>query len=305
MSNFKLKLQDKAPELLSIGGIAGFVVATVLACRATWKSKDKIEECKEVCAELESDVANQVVDVETAKRCKKEIVVKTAAVTAKEFLPAAIVMTASIYCSVKSNKLHSNRTAAATAAVATLSNMFERYRRNVIADQGAEKDLEYRLGSKNEVVEREYVDENGKKKKSKETIKVIDPNDFTNDSFCKVFDASSGFYEDSAEYNISFLKAKEKELNRQLKRKGYLFLNDVLESIDLPAMAAGQFMGWLHEKDNRLNGPNSFSFNMINDYNHRTLNGYEPVVILNLKPDGNIYSLLYKTPDQEMPLLNR
>ncbi|MBO7450887.1 MAG: hypothetical protein J6U54_11020 [Clostridiales bacterium] len=59
----------------------------------------------------------------------------------------------------------------------------------------------------------------------------------------------SVFSDPDAEYAKGYLKTAEKYMNDRLKNDGYLFLNEVLQSLGVPIIKEGQLNGWIWDRD--------------------------------------------------------
>ena len=192
---------------------------------------------------------------------------------------------------IKNNQL--KRTAFALAGTTAA---FEGYRRNVIEDLGEEKDWEYLHNVKTRKVEKTEIDpETGEEKKVTEEVKEFestgDPDMPAGYSrWARYFDESCAEWEKDPSYNLAFLKARESEANRRLRRDGYLFLNDVYDMLGIPRTFEGQIYGWRYKKNNPT-GDNFVDFGLTNGASERVrsfVNGYENVILLDFNVDGDI-----------------
>lgn len=52
-----------------------------------------------------------------------------------------------------------------------------------------------------------------------------------------------------AEYNWLFLRQQQNWANDMLQARGFVFLNDVLDTLGLSRMPIGQLVGWIYGKD--------------------------------------------------------
>ncbi len=135
------------------------------------------------------------------------------------------------------------------AAYAAIDKSFKEYRGRVIERFGEQVDTELKYGIKAKKFEEIEVDpETGKEKKVKKTVMVADPN--LQSDYAVYFDSKSRNYETNPDYNRMFLKAQQAFANDKLQTRGHLFLNEVLDDLDLPRTPAGQIVGWT--KDGRM-----------------------------------------------------
>lgn len=299
LSKIKLNAQKHSPEVFMVVGILGVIGGTIMACKASTKVKDvieeknnKIEEIKEKHSTLEEGESLEVSEKEEKKEITK-VYVETGLKFVKLYGPAVVIGTLSIGSILSSNQIIKKRNVALTAAYKAVDTGFKEYRERVVKRFGKELDQELRFGVKQEKIETEYVDENGKKKKKKESVAVIDG--LNASEYAKFFDASSCHYEKNAEYNLNFLVNAQSMANDKLRRQGYLFLNEVYDMLDIPRTKAGQVVGWVFDEEHP-NGDNYIDFGIFNvnrPANRDFVNGLEPVILLDFNVDGNILDLMY------------
>ena len=133
------------------------------------------------------------------------------------------------------------------------------------------------------------IDENGNKKKSKETVTVMDESKNT-DPFTYIFDESSCCWNKSKGVNKDTLFIKQCFWNNRLTVRGYVFVNEILEDLDLPRCEQGQYYGWIYDDSNDSTTQNYITFNISDDTisGRNFLQGYDPSVMITLNPDGFI-----------------
>ena len=94
--------------------------------------------------------------------------------------------------------------------------------------------------------------------------------------------------------NLFFLKRQQDWANERLKARGYLFLNEVYESLGIPRTKAGQVVGWVYDAKNPK-GDNYVDFGIYNLHDEKArdfVNGYERSIWLDFNVDGNILDLI-------------
>ena len=82
----------------------------------------------------------------------------------------------------------------------------------------------------------------------------------------------------------------------KLKNDGFLFLNDVYDSLGIPKTEAGQIVGWIYD-ENDPERDNCVDFGIYNIHrvaNRDFINGIEPVILLDFNVDGDILHELSK-----------
>ena len=283
-----MKLKKHSPEILVVAGIAGTVVSAVLACKATTKVAEILDETKGTLDTIHEGMETGAINGQeyTTEDGKKDTVVvyaQTGMKLAKLYGPAIILGTLSITSILASNNIHRKRNVALGAAYAAIDKSFKEYRGRVIERFGEQVDTELKYGIKAKKFEEIEVDpETGKEKKVKKTVMVADPN--LQSDYAVYFDSKSRNYETNPDYNRMFLKAQQAFANDKLQTRGHLFLNEVLDDLDLPRTPAGQIVGWTKD------GPDGYVNFRIVEVERETEDGrHEPALLLDFNVEGNIW----------------
>ena len=87
------------------------------------------------------------------------------------------------------------------------------------------------------------------------------------------------------EYNLMYLKTQERYANDILRHRGYIFLNEVCDMLDIPKTKVGQIVGWVYDEENPL-GDNYVDFGI--HQNENFVNGLKNVFALDFNVNGNI-----------------
>ena len=287
----KLKFKGKkySPEILVVAGVIGAITSAVMACKATTKLDEIVDDHKEKVDAIHKaieDPESLPAEYDPEKDGKKDLVIvytQTSLKVAKLYAPSVILGSLALGSLVGSNHILKRRNAALTAAYATVESAFKKYRANVVDKYGSEVDCQLR----NSIKAVEVEDKKGKKKK--EEISDLDEGS----DFSRFFDQTSPYWEPDAVYNKWFLNGAQARLNDRLKRDGYLFLNTAYEELGMEPTKAGQVMGWVYDAENP-NGDNYVDFGIyhVSKANQEFVNGDEPVALLNFNIDGNIYDLM-------------
>lgn len=283
-----MKLKKHSPEILVVAGIAGMVVSAVLACKATTKVAEILDETKGTLDTIHEGMETGAINGQeyTTEDGKKDTVVvyaQTGVKLAKLYAPAIILGTLSITSILTSNNILRKRNVALGAAYAAIDKSFKEYRGRVIERFGEQVDTELKYGIKAKKFEEIEVDpETGKEKKVKKTVMVADPN--LQSDYAVYFDSKSRNYETNPDYNRMFLKAQQAFANDKLQTRGRLFLNEVLDDLDLPRTPAGQIVGWTKD------GPDGYVNFRIIEVERETEDGrHEPALLLDFNVEGNIW----------------
>ena len=293
----ELKTIKHSPEILAGVGVVGVVGSLVMACKATTKLSDILEDSKEQLDKIKEVAADPAYEEkysqDDAKKDTTITYVQTAMKVTKLYAPSVILCASSLGCLLASNNILKKRNAALSAAYMTVDKSFKEYRKRVADRFGEEVEKEIRYNIKAEEITK--VDENGNE--VTETVKVMDGTDDPNSysDYARFFDESCAAWQNDAEYNLTFLKAQQQYANDLLKARGRLFLNEVYRMLGIDETKAGQVVGWVYNPDNPT-GDNFVDFGIYNMQRERVrafVNGYEPNILLDFNVDGVIWNLAW------------
>ena len=296
VNNSKNAVQKHSPEILAGVGVVGVVASTVMACKATMKLNDILEESKETrdkIKEVENNPAYE--DKYTPEDAKKDLTInymQTSMKIAKLYAPAVLLGSASLGCLLASNDILRKRNAALSAAYMTVDKGFKEYRQRVAERFGEEVEKEIRYNIKAEEIETTVVNEDGSEVTIKETVKTMDPNLYSD--YARFFDEFNPNWQNDPEYNLMFLKSQQQYANDLLIARGRLFLNEVYDMLGMERSKAGQVVGWVYNEANP-SGDNFVDFGIYDLHKERTrafVNGLEPSILLDFNVDGNIWDLM-------------
>lgn len=289
-----------SPEILMITGVVGIITSGVMACKATLKVNDILEEAKSDIEKVHTVLNDESVTEEKysemdSKKDLAAIYVQTGLKLAKVYGPSLIIGTLSITSMFASNNILRKRNVALAAAYAVVDKSFKEYRGRVIDRFGEEVDRQIKYNLKTMKVDEVITDENGKEKKVKKKIEVGGPDMYS--PYAIIFDETNPYWEKDAELNKFFLQSRQAQANDKLRANGYLFLNDVYEMLGHEKTKAGQVVGWVYDPDFG-EGDNYVDFGLYDIYTKPKyeaeakaafINGYERSVIVDFNVDGNIW----------------
>jgi Family of unknown function (DUF6353) len=274
----ELFLKKHGPVILTSAGVAGFVATTYLTGRAVLKSQEKIAKLK---ARQEQITSHELDEVYTKKDQAQEVGdlwVHEGIEILKDFAPAIVTGSVSIFCIVASHGMMRNKQAALAAAYTALDTGFRAYRKRVEDEIGPERELQlYRAGR---LLEREEGADPA-------LPCEYDYSDILPSPYAKFFDEMSPNWSKTPEYNLFFLRSQENYANDRLKIHGFVFLNEVYESLGLPRSQAGQIVGWKLDGD----GDKYISFGIYDIWDESSrafVNGVESAILLDFNVDGPI-----------------
>ena len=295
--NVGFSIKKRSPEILIVTGVVGVVTSTVMACKATTKLNDILDSAKDDIEAIHDAAAHpedlpQEYTVEDSKKDLAIVYTQTGLKVAKLYAPAVVIGTLSLTAIFASNNILRKRNIALAAAYATIDKSFKEYRGRVVERFGKELDRELRYNIKAKEVEETVVDENGKKKKVKETVNIVDPN--TISDYARIWCEGNEGWTKDPEYNLSYLKILQAQANNRLQSRGHLFLNEVYDMLGFSRTKAGNIVGWVYNEKNP-SGDNFVDFGIYDVNNQATarfVEGIERNILLDFNVDGPIIDQL-------------
>lgn len=262
------KFKKHSPEILVVAGVVGIVTSTVMACKATTKVNDIVEESKETIEKIHDAVENhkhtsdgEEYTQEVANKDLAIVYVQTGWKFAKLYGPAVALGVASIGCMIGSNQILRKRNVALAAAFTAVDTSFKEYRGRLIDKFGKDLDRELRYGIKAKEIEERVVDENGNESTVTKTVEVVDPN-AVHDIYSIVWQEGNNGWTKSPELNKFFLIQTQNQANDKLRLNGILTLNEVYDMLGAPRTKYGQLAGWVYTKDSSI-GDNFVDFGLF------------------------------------------
>ena len=121
----------------------------------------------------------------------------------------------------------------------------------------------------------------------KVTTPVAEMTNHTPSDYARFFDETCIGWTKDPEYNLTFLKDRQRYVNDMLKAKGHLFLNEVYDLLSIPRTKAGAMVGWIYDEKNAPDC-NKVDFGIYDERNLDFVNGYKNIALLDFNVDGNI-----------------
>ena len=289
-------IKKHSPEILAVAGGVGVVASAVMACKATLKVNDILDDAKNTVEKIhEVREMPEMVDKYTEEDGKKDLAIayiQTGVKLIKLYGPSVLLGAASLGCIFTSHKILRKRNMALAAAYATVDRGFKEYRNRVVERFGKELDRELKYNIRAKEIEEVVVNEDGTQTSVENTVEAVDPNVYS--EYARFYDDGCLGWSKSSEDNLYFLKCQQNHANELLQAKGHLFLNEVYDMLGIPRTKAGQVVGWVYDKDN-CTGDNFVDFGIYDLYNERArafVNGHERTILLDFNVDGNVWDLL-------------
>ena len=291
-----LKIKKHSPEILLATGTVGIVASTVMACKATLKVEEIVDEAKEKIDTIHNVSADPAMaekySEEDGKKDLAIVYTQTAVKFIKLYGPSVTIGVASLACMIGSNRILNKRNAALAAAYAAVDKSFKEYRGRVIERFGKQMDRELRYNIKAQEIEETTVDANGKETVTKKTVDVMDPNSYS--QYAIVFDDSNEGWDPDPERSKYFLIQQQNWANERLKSRGHLFLNEVYDMLGAKRTKAGAQVGWVYDEKN-CEGDNFVDFGIFDTNSPKArdfVNGIEKVIVLDFNVDGYILDMI-------------
>jgi hypothetical protein len=282
-----LTTKANSPQILFAGGLVGVVGGAVLACRATLKVGEVLDEFKsdiEAVKKIREDGQigpddegkSRPVPEDEANKMMAYVYISGTAKLAKLYAPAVAVGAFGVAALTCSHYTLLSRNASLTAAYATLAEAYDAYRERVKKELGEEKEKDLYLGR---TLEKFANEETGKI----EEHYVVDPNRMS--PYSKWFDEGNPNFQKNAEYNRLFIQGVQNYANNILHARGAIMLNEVYDMLGIERTQAGAVVGWVISND----GDNSVDFGMHEARNSDFLNNREPRILLDFNVDGVVF----------------
>ena len=273
------QLKKHSPEILAVAGTVGVVASTVMACKATTKLHDVLEDSKNQVNQVHEVLENKSIPAEkySEEDGKKDIAViytQTTLKVIKLYAPAVILGALSLTSILTSNKILRKRNVALAAAYTAVDKGFKEYRANVIERFGKDLDRELRFNVKAKEIEETVVNDNGEE----ETVKkVVNEATIGKSEYARFYDDGCKGWEKDPEYNLMFLRHVQDYLNDLLRTRGHVFLNEAYDQLGIPRTKAGAIVGWVYNEKNPV-GDNYIDFGIYDPKDEKArdfVNGYE------------------------------
>lgn len=276
-----LILQKYAPELMLVGGLSAFIVAAVMASKASMRAQEAIDDSKDDIDQIKKgEEHNELVPQDQYQRDLVMAYARSGMRFVKLYGPSVSLGAAGVFCILGSHGLMRKRQVAIVAAYNLVSQSFNEYKKRVIEKIGDAEEYSLRHGTTLETVE--AIDsQTGKKKKVK--AQVIGEKTHPSE-YARFFDESSHLWQKDAATNRFFLSMKQNYLNDLFISRGHVLLNEVYDELGLPRSQAGCIVGWVKGK-----GDQYIDFGMYRFGNEDFVNGYERSVLLDFNVAGVVF----------------
>jgi hypothetical protein len=295
MSRQVLVFKKNSPHIFFGLGIAGTIGSTVLACRATLKVSETLDEIKEdvdTVKEMQDAIdTSEMIQINAETNQMEKAVYtredwykdtlyvygKSGLKLVKLYGPSIILGTVSIVALSGSHVQLARRNTALMAAYAALHQAFEEYRDRVRYQYGEDREIDLYRGTRAEIKQMPDGDK-------VETKVLGDPNKLS--VYARFFDEGSQNWQKNPELNRLYVQCQQNIANHLLNARGHIFLNEVYDMLDIPRSSAGSVIGWVR---NNPDGDSYVSFGLFEPGSAHFVNGIERSILLDFNVDGVIY----------------
>lgn len=297
--NTLFALERFAPEILTYGGLITMIGGTVLACKQTPKAVlivddtkkqlEVIRQTKEAADANEGRIAHTNEDGTVGmisyslNDFRKDLTiahVNNAKALVKIYAVPAALLIGGAACVLGGHGILRKRNAVAIATLSSVLEGWNKYRKNVIADQGEAADRKYRFGLPEKAIVETVDEETGEITKAPSGFAEFPEDDPRYLTYSK--ETCPDFYKANLLQDLAHLRSCQRQCNDRLRMFGHLTVNEVRETIGARAIPEGLDNGWVIDGE----GDGTVDFGL-----------FDPITG---EPKGWIYELVNE--DQGIPI---
>lgn len=272
-----LTTKKNSPHIFFAVGVAGVIGSSVLACRATLKLENALDDIqKDVVTIRENKLIKVDSEQEEHMREMMYVYYKTVKTVGILYGPSIILGTVSIAALAGSHIQLTRRNAALTVTLAAITKAYNEYRLRIQEELGEERELEIHRGIQDEIVQIE-----GKN----QVVKTTNPNGWS--PYARPFDENNINWVRNSEMNYIFINCQQNFANNRLKARGHVMLNDVYDALGFDRTPAGAVVGWVTDGD----GDGYIDFGLFEARKNSIDFVYDgvPSIVLDFNVDGVVY----------------
>jgi len=281
-------LKRKSPEICLVAGTLAIITGTVMACKVSFEKAPKVAEVHKKNMEK---INNQDLTEEQKRRATAKIFLDTCISAGKLYaIPVALEITGLglHHATYKIQKVENQRLAAYAASI---SAAFASYREFIRELYGEDADFRALHGIREEVIEVEETDENGKTRKKKKKVPVATAKE---SPYLRYFTKSNNEWKGTDDLNELFFRSTEAWANDKLRINGRLTLEELFRAFNFKIdpkdpMCLG--VGWIYDEDNPM-GDNRIVIDRHKVWLHNDFGELEEAWAIDFNVDGDIYKEL-------------
>jgi hypothetical protein len=285
----KLTAQKHSPHILFAAGLVGIGTSVVLACRATLKVGDKLDDISRNVDRVKQDAIQPRLSlyenssrIEIAKRDMAFVYLRGTVEIGRLYAPAIIIGGLSIAALTGSHVQLTRRNTALTGMYATLQKAVDAYRERVRKELGEEKENEIWHAGDFEV-----------ERSADGTVVRSKLGQCGTNMYARVFDEDNRNWVPNYESNRVFLEGIQNACMHRLVRDRYLMLNDAYDALGFDRTVEGQLVGWTYPSKSPT-GDNYVDFGLYthSDNADFILGTGQRAIYLDFNVDGVVFDLI-------------
>lgn len=268
-------LSKFSPEIWLGVGIVGVGVGVVLACKATLKCDDIVEETQDDIDHINDKREEFSEETYPANDYGRDLAVtyiRSGVRFAKMYAPAIVAIGVGISCIVYSHCIMRARYSMLMGAYVALDEAFQKYKK------------EWPIGLEATGTYNPDEDNNPEHDKKVRVLAETDP-------YGKMFEPNNPNWDYDVSSTFFFLNRIQTIMNDRLKERRVVFLNEVYDALGIERTEIGQYAGWCIG-----NGDNSIDFGLPERQAfHKAYTDYRGMccpVFLTFNCDGSVAKLL-------------
>lgn len=281
----KDSLKENSPKILLGVGIITGIAALAYTVKQTLTVDEILEDHKERVNDIKMANA-EITDKEYKSGLFREYI-RTCGYLAKHYRIPALLAATSGLSTYGAFGMINGRLVSAEATAAAAYAKFSDYRANVVERFGEEVDYELANNIIEETVEEETVDENGKKKKTKEKVKIAKSSEpgmfsfFLGKDYYKYWDENLTDEQNIVEMKMRLAGAIS-NTNRDVYNNGYVWFDEIAKRVGIEVTDIFRTAAVVYDLDN-FDEKDQFSINRnIKIRDAHILEGGEKVILVEI-----------------------
>lgn len=282
----KLSLIKNAPTLSIGAGVVGLLGAVYLSGKAAIKTQDILAEHREemkqedeayqevIVTRKDNPEAYPEITEQTHNTAKLSISMQTGVKVLKAYGPTLAIAGLSIASIIYGRNIFQKRLTSLAAALQITTATLERYRTAVAEETGEEKEAEIYKSATQKHLERMANQIDSLEEFDAARSKV------SRTAFARWFDQTNSLWTNQPGENRFLIANSQNYFNDLLRRRGYVFLNEVYTHLGFQPVPEGQTMGWIHNSDHPDTVIDFDVFNSQSSESRAFVNDLTPNVLL-------------------------
>lgn len=300
-------IKKASPEICLVAGTIAIVTGTIMACNVSAKKAPKVAEVHKKNLEK---IEKQELTPEERRKATVRVWKDTCVSYGKLYAIPVAFEIGGLVLHHGTYAIQRKEIKGLSAYAASISAAFAGYREFIREVYGEEADFRALHGIREEVIEVEETDENGKTRKKKKKVPVATAKE---SPYLRYFTKSNNEWKGTDDLNELFFKSTEAWANDKLRINGRLTLEELFRAFNFridpkDPMCLG--VGWIYDEQNPM-GDNRIVIDRHKVWLHNDFGELEEAWAIDFNVDGDIYKELCSrdinaigTGDAEKDILN-